>query len=435
MKKKIIALALVMATCLPIGTAYNNTETVSALTVIADIKDVSVDKTEISVGESTQLSVEWEYGIKSYAHIYSSDTSVLKVENISDDFTSCTITAVGEGTAEIIAANDYFSKAVEITVAEELTPMPTEETVLAEPACWIEIVSKPKTEYTIGEKLDLSGLLVDVKFARGGEIPISQLNKYETVRDDVNPLDEPETFIVDTSAFNSNKAGSYEITIGLSNEKASIWWYCPETKITLTVKENSSLDYILPKTMDEYKAFLEKYGNVSVHGKYIVYCDEVNYSTGVEVILEQLGTAEIKETEHYSIETDEPLPAGTPSNDVFIYEAVTPGTIKVTISQGRPWNLEESKQIKKIGYYEISDDLNIEEIEENDFIEPVKGDVNADGVLNIVDIVLLQKWLLAVPDTELPNWKAADLCKDSKLNVFDLCMMKRTLISQTIEMD
>ena len=57
------------------------------------------------------------------------------------------------------------------------------------------------------------------------------------------------------------------------------------------------------------------------------------------------------------------------------------------------------------------------------------GDVNADGAFNIADAVLLQKWLLAVPNTDLPNWTAADLCKDGKLNVSDLCLMKRKLIN------
>ena len=56
------------------------------------------------------------------------------------------------------------------------------------------------------------------------------------------------------------------------------------------------------------------------------------------------------------------------------------------------------------------------------------GDVNNDGAFNISDVVLLQKWLLAVPDTHLANWKAADFCEDNKLDVFDLCLMKRALI-------
>ena len=54
----------------------------------------------------------------------------------------------------------------------------------------------------------------------------------------------------------------------------------------------------------------------------------------------------------------------------------------------------------------------------------VKGDVNDDGDFNISDVVQLQKWLLAVPDTHLANWKAADFCDD----VFDLTLMKRALI-------
>lgn len=60
------------------------------------------------------------------------------------------------------------------------------------------------------------------------------------------------------------------------------------------------------------------------------------------------------------------------------------------------------------------------------------GDVNNDGAFNISDVVLLQKWLLAVPDTHLANWKAADFCEDNALNVFDLCLMKRALIEQRI---
>lgn len=60
--------------------------------------------------------------------------------------------------------------------------------------------------------------------------------------------------------------------------------------------------------------------------------------------------------------------------------------------------------------------------------ESVRGDVNADGELNVSDLVLLQKWLLAVPDTKLADWKAADLCKDDRLDVFDLCLMRKALL-------
>lgn len=58
----------------------------------------------------------------------------------------------------------------------------------------------------------------------------------------------------------------------------------------------------------------------------------------------------------------------------------------------------------------------------------IMGDVNGDGSFGVSDVVLLQKWLLAVPDTHLANWKAADFCEDNKLDVFDLTLMKRALL-------
>ncbi len=61
------------------------------------------------------------------------------------------------------------------------------------------------------------------------------------------------------------------------------------------------------------------------------------------------------------------------------------------------------------------------------------GDVNDDGEFNISDVVLLQKWLLAIPDTHLSNWKAADFCIDDRLNILDLCLMKSQLIAKFTE--
>lgn len=60
----------------------------------------------------------------------------------------------------------------------------------------------------------------------------------------------------------------------------------------------------------------------------------------------------------------------------------------------------------------------------------IEGDCNGDGEFSLADVVLLQKWLLAVPDTHLANWKAADLFKDDTLDVFDLVMMKRMLLTK-----
>ena len=59
----------------------------------------------------------------------------------------------------------------------------------------------------------------------------------------------------------------------------------------------------------------------------------------------------------------------------------------------------------------------------------IKGDINADGSFNITDVVLFQKWLLAVPDTHLADWKAGDLCEDDRLDIFDYVLMKKLLLA------
>lgn len=67
-------------------------------------------------------------------------------------------------------------------------------------------------------------------------------------------------------------------------------------------------------------------------------------------------------------------------------------------------------------------------IYEND---PVPGDCNADGKFSVADVALLQKWILNMPDTHLENWKAADICLDDTVDVFDLCLMKQMLVKNS----
>ena len=58
------------------------------------------------------------------------------------------------------------------------------------------------------------------------------------------------------------------------------------------------------------------------------------------------------------------------------------------------------------------------------------GDCNGDGKFDIADAILLQKWLLSVPDTRLAEWKNADLNSDGRLDSFDLSMMKHMLFNK-----
>ena len=86
-----------------------------------------------------------------------------------------------------------------------------------------------------------------------------------------------------------------------------------------------------------------------------------------------------------------------------------------------------SKEIKSSENYKVDENLNITKVTENN---SVSGDINADGLFNVADVVTLQKWFLNVSDVKLVDWKAADLCEDNILNVFDLCAIKQKLISE-----
>ena len=58
----------------------------------------------------------------------------------------------------------------------------------------------------------------------------------------------------------------------------------------------------------------------------------------------------------------------------------------------------------------------------------IHGDANGDGVFSLSDVVTLQRWLLSAKNAEIANWKAADLNNDDKLDVFDLCQMRKEVL-------
>lgn len=52
----------------------------------------------------------------------------------------------------------------------------------------------------------------------------------------------------------------------------------------------------------------------------------------------------------------------------------------------------------------------------------VEGDVNADGIFSIADLVMMQRFLLH--QGRLIDWNAGDLYEDAIINIIDLCLMK-----------
>lgn len=67
-------------------------------------------------------------------------------------------------------------------------------------------------------------------------------------------------------------------------------------------------------------------------------------------------------------------------------------------------------------------------VPENKGSEIIAGDVNADGVFNVADVISMRNYLIG-KDT-LKNWQAGDINNDNIIDIFDLCGMRKMILSQ-----
>ncbi|MBR5682381.1 MAG: cellulase family glycosylhydrolase [Ruminococcus sp.] len=58
---------------------------------------------------------------------------------------------------------------------------------------------------------------------------------------------------------------------------------------------------------------------------------------------------------------------------------------------------------------------------------PLRGDVNQDGSLTVADLVALQQFILG--NGQLEAWKAADVCEDKIIDIFDVIAIRKLLIN------
>ncbi|MBQ3566696.1 MAG: cellulase family glycosylhydrolase [Oscillospiraceae bacterium] len=163
----------------------------------------------------------------------SATTTTSKVTTTSSATTTTSTLATDPTETTTTTSKTTTTTPTETTTTEPDEPLPTEETALAEPAGILILDSKPtKTEYEVGEELDLTGLEISLRYYPGGEIPISQINKYTLLFDKVNPLDYPDDFIVDTSDFDNKTAGTYTIIVKHNEPR---WFEYNEISFEVTV--------------------------------------------------------------------------------------------------------------------------------------------------------------------------------------------------------
>ncbi len=180
-------------------------------------------------------------------------------------------------------------------------------------------------------------------------------------------------------------------------------------------------------TLESYN-FAGKYGEVSVHDGYIVFCGDVCWDGGLSLLFEQSGTAKLESVKEDAVFMQYVLPpVGDSPMEIRAYKPLNSGKVKVTFKEAQNW---EGGYVGDtiVKYYNVDDDGNITEIDEIN-----EGDCNNDGNFGISDIVMFQKWLSGAG--EITNWQNADFTWDNNLDVFDLVLMKQALLENLPEID
>ena len=94
------------------------------------------------------------------------------------------------------------------------TTQTTTTPIIYDPHGWISLNSQPyKTEYYIGEQLDLTGLTINFDY-------YNYKNEHEIIYSGISPMDKPDDFTIDTSDFNPYNTGTYKINVSCSNDFA-----------------------------------------------------------------------------------------------------------------------------------------------------------------------------------------------------------------------
>jgi hypothetical protein len=96
---------------------------------------------------------------------------------------------------------------------------------------------------------------------------------------------------------------------------------------------------------------------------------------------------------------------------------------------GGGWNLWQQQQTTttQIGSLVYSN-FTVFTANELGITKRVVGDVNVDGVFDLEDVVMLQKWLLQKGN--ITDWTAGDLDGSGSLSIIDLTLMKQNLLAK-----
>lgn len=432
MGKNIKALILAACFCSTSFTALNAVpDTVSAYQLIASLQGVSIFKDTLAIGESAQLELTWSNGAHPEVTYASSDENVATVDQDG------IVTGIADGTATISVSyyDGKVSKTLDITVSGDVQKSIVYNT----------------SELSLGDVVHKYDILhYDNKNKGSSANVVNTKGSYDLVF--INEKD----YIL---PFDAEYVGDWGTCMYLAPDIEGITYLDGRTlNVGDVIDRNTHLlcyDYYI-KSADNsnrmtYPVFLPKYYSQYI-GDGEIRVSSIDHDTKTI----ELESVDIPSDPTASMLLDVQI-TGEPYDKVIHgYEELDLTGLKLSITEtdgnGNVVSTLENVTVDEAKEkYDVSVDIKEEapgsgicvititkkntDISDTESFEigygapVVKGDVNSDGEFNISDVVLLQKWLLAMPDTQLSDWNRADLCRDGRLDMSDLCLMKQLLIS------
>jgi len=432
MGKNIKALILAACICSTSFTALNAVpDTVSAYQLIASLQGVSIFKDTLAIGESAQLELTWSNGAHPEITYASSDENVATVDQDG------IVTGIADGTATISVSyyDGKVSETLDITVSGDVQKSIVYNT----------------SELSLGDVVHKYDILhYDNKNKGSSANVVNTKGSYDLVF--INEKD----YVL---PFDAEYVGDWGTCMYLAPDIEGITYLDGRTlNVGDVIDRNTHLlcyDYYI-KSADNsnrmtYPVFLPKYYSQYI-GDGEIRVSSIDHDTKTI----ELESVDIPSDPTASMLLDVQI-TGEPYDKVIHgYEELDLTGLKLSIAEtdgnGNVVSTLENVTVDEAKEkYDVSVDIKEEapgsgicvititkkntDISDTESFEigygapVVKGDVNSDGEFNISDVVLLQKWLLAMPDTQLSDWNRADLCRDGRLDTSDLCLMKQLLIS------
>lgn len=432
MGKNIKALILAACICSTSFTALNAVpDTVSAYQLIASLQGVSIFKDTLAIGESAQLELTWSNGAHPEIIYASSDENVATVDQDG------IVTGIADGTATISVSyyDGKVSETLDITVSGDVQKSIVYNT----------------SELSLGDVVHKYDILhYDNKNKGSSANVVNTKGSYDLVF--INEKD----YIL---PFDAEYVGDWGTCMYLAPDIEGITYLDGRTlNVGDVIDRNTHLlcyDYYI-KSADNsnrmtYPVFLPKYYSQYI-GDGEIRVSSIDHDTKTI----ELESGDIPADPTASMLLDVQI-TGEPYDKVIHgYEELDLTGLKLSITEtdgnGNVVSTLENVTVDEAKEkYDVSVDIKGDapgsgicvititkkntDISDTESFEigygapVVKGDVNSDGEFNISDVVLLQKWLLAMPDTQLSDWNRADLCRDGRLDTSDLCLMKQLLIS------